>query len=101
MATKKEILEQSQQAMGDFIKLADYLFGDKAPLDVNEIPQDNPFYQDIRALSDEMELDWENMEHGDSNRVMLNILSEYFTRIQPEDDEECKLTVTVSVSKKD
>lgn len=98
MATKKEMLEQSQKAMGDFIKLADYLFGDNAPLDVNEIPKDNPFYEDIRSISDEMELDWDKMEHNDSNRVMLNVLSEYYYRIQPE-DESCKPVVTISFRK--
>lgn len=94
MATKKQQLEQSQQAIGDFIKLSDFLFGENAPTDVNEIPEEHPFYKDFKAISDEMELDWKNMEHADSNRVMLNVLAEYYYRIQP--DEKYQPVVTIS-----
>ena len=45
MATKKEVLKQSQEAIGEFFKLAKYLFGDDAPYDINEIPEDSPFYE--------------------------------------------------------
>lgn len=97
MATKKELLEQSQKAIGDYFNLSKYLFGDDAPVDVNEIPKDNPFYETARALSDEMGLDWDNMSHEDSNRVMLNLLSEYFYSINV--DEKYKPVLTISFQK--
>lgn len=97
MATKKELLEQSQKAIGDFFSLSKYLFGDNAPADVNEIPEDNRFYKDARALADEMELDWKNMSHEDSNRVMLNLMSDYFYRIDV--DEKYKPVLTISFQK--
>lgn len=97
MATKKELLEKSQRAIADYFELSKYLFGDDAPQDVNEIPTDSPFYESAKAIADEMELDWDNMSHEDSNRVMLNILSDYFFSIQP--DEKYKPVLTISFQK--
>ena len=83
MATKKEVLEQSQKAIANFFQLSKFLFGEEAPYDVNEIPEDNPHYESAKAISDEMELDWKNMSHDDSNRVMLNMLADAFAAIEP------------------
>lgn len=94
MATKKELLEQSQKAIADYIGLSKYLFSEEAPLDVNEIPKENPFYDDVKAISDEMELNWNEMSHEDSNRVMLNILAEYYSRILSDDKYTPVLTIT-------
>lgn len=97
MATKKELLEQSQKAIGDYFNLSKYLFGDDAPVDVNEIPQDSQFYEVAHSLSNEMGLNWNNMSHEDSTRVMLNLLSEYFYRINV--DEKYKPILTISFQK--
>lgn len=97
MATKKELLEQSQKAIGEYFELSKYLFGEDAPLDVHEIPTDSPFYESTKSISDEMGLDWDNMSHEDSNRVMLNLLSDYFFSIQPV--EKYKPVLTISFQK--
>lgn len=97
MATKKELLEQSQKAIGDYFELSKYLFGEDAPQDVNEIPEDNPFYESARAIADEMKLDWENMSHEDSNHVMLNLLADYYFSIQT--DEKYTPVLTISFKK--
>ena len=94
MATKKELLEQSQRAIADYFELSKYLFGDDAPQDVNEIPTDSPFYESAKAIADEMELDWEKMSHDDSNRVMLNLLSDYFFSIQTDDKYKPVLSIS-------
>lgn len=99
MATKKELLEQSQQAIGEYFKLSDFLFGDSVPNDINELPEDNPYYETARLLSEEMGLDWQNMSHEDSNRVMLNLLAEYYASIQPDDKYKPVLTITYQKSK--
>lgn len=95
MATKKELLEQSQKAVEDFFNLSKYLLGDDAPYDVNEIPEDSPFHETARAIADEMKLDWNNMSHDDSNRVMLNLLSEYFCSIKVEGKYDVFLTISL------
>lgn len=94
MATKKEQLEQSQKAIGEYFQLSGFLFGDDAPLDVNEIPEDNPYYATAKDIADEMGLDWKTMSHNDSNRVMLNLLSDYFYRIKPDDKYQPVLSIT-------
>lgn len=94
MATKKELLEQSQKAIADFFALAKYLFGDDAPLDVNEIPKESQFYEMARSIADEIQLDWDKMSHEDSNRVMLNLLSEYFYNIRTDDKYVPVLTIS-------
>lgn len=94
MATKKEALEQSQKALEEFFNLSKFLLGDASPYDVNEIPEDNPCYETARAIAEEMELDWEKMTHDESNRVMLNLLSEYFLNIKPDGDYKTILTVS-------
>lgn len=94
MATKKEVLEQSQKAIADFFQLSKYLLGEDAPYDVNEIPMENPFYETARSISEEMGLSWDNMEHNDSNRVMLNLLTEYFCAIKPDDKYDAILTIS-------
>lgn len=99
MATKKELLEQSQQAIGEYFKLSDFLFGDEAPNDINELPADSPYYETARAISDEMGLDWWNMAREDSNRVMLNLLAEYYASIQSDEKYRPVLTITFQKSK--
>lgn len=94
MATKKEVLERSQKAIGEFFKLSKFLFSDDAPYDVNEIPQDNPFYEMAKSISDEMGLDWGNMSHEESNRVMLNMLGEAFAAIEPDGKYDAVLTIS-------
>lgn len=94
MATKKELLEKSQQAVGEYFKLSDYLFGEAAPNDINELTKDSPYYETAKELSDEMGLDWENMSHEDSNRVMLNLLAEYYAGIQPDEKYRPVLSIT-------
>lgn len=94
MATKKEALEQSQKALEEFFNLSKFLLEEDAPYDVNVIPEDNPYYETARAIAEEMELDWEKMTHDESNRVMLNLLSEYFLNIKPDGDYKTILTVS-------
>lgn len=100
MATKKELLEQSQQAFKDYMELSQYLFGEEAPMDVNEIPKDFKFYEPAKALADEMGLDWDKMSHEDSNRVMLNLLADAYTNIQTNEDDEYIPVLTISFKKK-
>ena len=94
MATKKEVLEQSQQAIANFFQLSKFLFGEEAPYDVNEIPEDNPHYENAKVISEEMGLDWNNMSHEDSNRVMLNMLGAAFAAIEPDELYDAVLTIS-------
>ena len=94
MATKKEVLQKSQEAIANYFQLSKFLFSEDAPYDVNEIPQDSPFYESAKAISDEMELDWENMSHEDSYRVMINMLADAFAAIEPDEHYDAVLTIS-------
>lgn len=94
MATKKEALQKSQEATANYFQLSKFLFSEDAPYDVNEIPQDSPFYESAKAISDEMGLDWENMSHEDSNRVMINMLADAFAAIEPDEHYDTVLTIS-------
>ena len=94
MATKKEALAQSQKALEEFFNLSKFLLGEEAPYDVNEIPEDDPFYEAAKNMAEDMELDWKEMTHEDSNRVMLNLLSEAFLNIKPDGDYKTVLTIS-------
>lgn len=99
MATKKELLEQSQKAIGEFFQISDFLLGDNAPYDINELKDDNPYYETAKELADEMEVDWEKMTHEESNRVVINLLAEYYARIQPDDKYKPVLSITFQKAK--
>ena len=94
MATKKELLEQSQKAIGEFFQISDFLLGDNAPYDINELKDDSPYYDTAKELADEMEIDWEKMTHEESNRIVVNLLAEYYARIQPDDKYQPVLSIT-------
>lgn len=94
MATKKEALQKCQEATVNYFQLSSFLFSEDGPYDVNEIPQDSPFYESAKAISDEMGLDWDNMSHEDSNRVMLNMLGDAFAAIEPDGDYDTTLTIS-------
>lgn len=98
MEAKKEQLEESQKALGEFFKLASYLLGEEAPYDANEIPTDNPYYEEAKGIAEELELDWKNLKHEDSNRIVLNLLTDYFCAIKT--DEDYLPVLSISFKKK-
>lgn len=101
MATNKETLEQSKKQLMEYLSLSKLLFADadSAPNDINELLPDNPFYPTARDIAEEMGLDWEKMSHEDSNRVMLNLLAEYYAAIQTDEDYIPILTITFQKKK--
>lgn len=99
MAATKELLEQSQKAYENYMKLSHYLLGEDAPMDVKDIPEDNPYYEPAKKMAEEMELDWDKMSHEDSIRVMINLLSDAYLNIQT--DENYIPVLTISFKKKE
>lgn len=76
-------LEKVRESYFRYINLSRYLFGsgDAAVYDVNEIPKDNEFYNLARSLAASMDIDWNNMSHEDSNRIMLAMLDDTYNSI--------------------
>lgn len=94
MATKKELLTQAQERLEKFFSLCALLLGEDAPYNVNELAQDSQWYDDMKELSDEMELDWENMSHEDSNRVVINALADKYCLINEVEGYKPLLTIS-------
>lgn len=99
MPTKDKALMQAQESIADFFKLSKYLLGDNAPYDANEIPKDSPYYNDARALVEELGIDWDNMTHEDSNRVFINLLSDYYMNIRTDENYIPVLSITFKKAK--
>ena len=94
MATKKELLELSQQACGKFFNLVKFLFGEDAPYLINELPEDSPYYKDARDIATEMGLKWDSMSREENARVMLNLIGDYFCNIDVDEDYKPLLTIS-------
>lgn len=97
MSSTKELLVESQKAIGEYIELSNYLFAEDAPLQINDIPSNNKFYPVAHEIVEELGLKWDNVNRNDSNRIMLEMLAEYFVRIK--DVEGFKPLITVSFMK--
>ena len=91
---KKKTLE----AFFRYYELSRLLFGQKQNeiYDVTDIPKTNKFYE----LEKEIEIDWENMTHEESNRVMLALLEDSFNLIRDIEDSKSIILQTKIVIKK-
>lgn len=97
--TKKEKLEQSQKAIGEFLKLAKYLLSENAPESVSDIPQDSPYYEDFKFFAKEASIEWtEDMNPVDSDYLILTVLSDYFCAIEPDEEYEPVISITYKKS---
>ena len=76
-------LAKIKEAYLRYIDLSRFLFGmgDAAVYDVNEIPKNHKFYNLAHSLAASMDIDWEDMSHEDSNRIMLAMLDDTYNAI--------------------
>ena len=91
---KKKTLE----AFFRYYELSRLLFGQKQNeiYDVTDIPKTNKFYE----IAKQLEIDWENMTHEESNRVMLALLEDSFNLIRDIEDSKSIILQTKIVIKK-
>lgn len=96
----KQTSDAATQAWLDFAELAKFLLTDNSPLNINETPETSKFYKPAKDLAEELELDWDNLTQDESNRVMINLLSDYFMEIRRDDTCEYILEISVKEDKK-
>lgn len=81
-ADREQILYTYQR----FLDLSSYLFKrsskDSSIYNINEIPEDNSFYADAVKIAKQLKVNWKNMSHANSNRIMLALLEDYFQAMQ-------------------
>ena len=95
-----EMQKQAIERVIAYFRLGTILFGQaEPPYNINELKEDNEFYQPARDLAEELEIDWKKMTHEESNRIMLSLLDDYFNAINV--DGDFKFTLSVTATPKD
>lgn len=88
--------------MGKYLRLSQLLFNedsDDCPYLMNELKETSMFYKDAKAMAKELEIDWEKMTSEESNRIMLNLLSDAFMACKPDKEYKLNVKYTVTVEK--
>lgn len=100
---ERELLEKTCQSLINYLKLSDLFFGNNPVYEMNELDEKSEFYQLAKDLADEMQIDWKNMSHEDSNRIMLAMLDEHFSQVRENEDvKSVKVEVKViKITKED
>lgn len=94
---KKHDLKLFTRTWMDYIELSRYLFAnDNAIYDVNEIHPNNKFYKPAKELAKQLGINWKNMTHEDSNRLMLALLEDTY-RAMEEVSNQKNLVVAVKL----
>ncbi|NDV64012.1 hypothetical protein [Bacteroides sp. 224] len=86
----------------NYVGLSSYLFGkgDKGIYNINEMPPDNEFYLPAKEIAESLEIDWEKMSHGESNRIMLALLEDtYVAMSQVENNKKIIVEVKLKITK--
>lgn len=81
-----------------YMALSKYLFahGDDGIYNINEIPKDNEFYHPAKRIAKELEIDWKDMSHEESNRIMLALLEDTYNAMKVVADKD-KLEIHVKL----
>lgn len=76
--------KQTLEAFFKYYKLSSLLFGRTGNeiYDVTDIPKTHEFYQAALDMASQLQIDWNNMTHEESNRVMLALLEDTFNLIK-------------------
>lgn len=105
---KKETAVKKQNGVGNlkilkntylrYVALSKYLFatGDDAIYDVNEIPKGNEFYKLAKGIAKDLDINWKEMTHEESNRIMLAMLEDTYNAMAEVSDKE-KLIIEIKL----
>lgn len=83
---KKELLNTYQK----YMRLSRYLFGlgGDSPFDINEIPEGNEFLSPAKVVAKSLGINWKNMSHEESNRIMLALLEDAYKEMATVTDKD-------------
>lgn len=76
--------QQTLEAFFRYYELSSLLFDQQKDeiYDVTDIPKTNKFYELAKEKAKQLQIDWANMSHEDSNRIMLALLEDSFNLIR-------------------
>lgn len=75
---------QTLEAFFRYYELSSLLFDRQRDeiYDVTDIPETDKFYEVAKEKAIQLQIDWANMSHEDSNRIMLALLEDSFNLIR-------------------
>ena len=99
----QKLTEEALNSYMRYQRLSKFLFADpdNSPYNINEMDSKNEFYNDAKALAAKMGIDWEKMDHQESNRVMLALLEHCYQSIRLAKSVVIDVTVKLYGEKKD
>lgn len=73
-----------------YISLSKYLFGkgEEGVYNVNEILKSCKFYKPAKEIAKSLGIDWKNMTHEESNRIMLALLEDFYNAMSEVADKD-------------
>lgn len=76
--------QKTLEAFFRYYKLSSLLFDRRRDeiYNVTDIPENNEFYKPAMEIAKQLDIDWKNMSHEDSNRIMLSLLEDAFNLIR-------------------
>lgn len=76
--------QKTLEAFFRYYKLSSLLFDRRRDeiYNVTDIPEDDEFYKPAMEIAKQLDIDWKNMSHEDSNRIMLSLLEDAFNLIR-------------------
>lgn len=75
--------QKTLEAFFRYYKLSSLLFDRRRDeiYNITDIPENNEFYKPAMEIAKQLDIDWKNMSHEDSNRIMLSLLEDAFNLI--------------------
>ena len=99
----QKLTEEALNSYMRYQRLSKFLFADpdNSPYNINEMDSKNEFYNEAKALAAKMGIDWEKMDHQESNRVMLARLEHCYQSMRLAKSVVIDVTVKLYGEKKD
>lgn len=90
------------EAFFRYYKLSSLLFDRRRDeiYNVTDIPENNEFYKSAMEIAKQLDIDWNNMTHEDSNRIMLSLLEDAFNLIREIENSKSIILETKIIIKK-
>lgn len=86
-----------------YIRLSKYLFGQSEEYiyNINEMPDENEFSTSAKKIAKSFGIDWKDMTHEESNRIMLALLDNVYNEMAVSCDKDHIILETKIIIKKE
>lgn len=94
--------QKTLEAFFRYYKLSSLLFDRRRDeiYNVTDIPETDEFYKPAMEMAKQLQIDWNNMTHEESNRIMLSLLEDAFNLIREIENSKSIVLQTKIIVKK-